>query len=80
MTDYITALEDSLRLAAAREYASQSPSPSVDRQGIVSEERPTRPSRRSRWWRSPMAIFAILILGGASTAAAVTLLTERSAP
>jgi hypothetical protein len=81
MNDYITALEASLRSAAAREYPSQTSAGSTNnKQPTPAGGQPARDTARHRWWRSPLAIFAILLLGGGSTAAAVSILTQSSAP
>jgi hypothetical protein len=81
MSDYIARLEASLRQAAAREYPKGNESAAAPPGG-------TRAARgRSRWWRtwsrwgrSPLALVAVVVLAGGSTAAAVALLSMRSAP
>lgn len=81
MSDYIARLDASLRQAAAQEYPNGNESVAVPPAGTrVTGGRPRRWRIWSRWRRSPLALVAVLVLAGASTAAAVALLSARSAP
>ena len=81
MSDYITRLDASLRHAAAHEYQNGNESAAVPPAGTCAARgRPRRWRIWSRWRRSPLALVAVLALAGGSTAAAVVLLSARSAP
>ncbi len=81
MTDYVTSLETALRDAAAREYpvrderAESVPGTSPGRWAAPIRWR----VRCGAWWRSPLALL-LVVLAGASTAAAIVALNWNSAP
>jgi hypothetical protein len=81
MTDYVTSLETALRDAAAREYpvhderAESVPGTSKGRWAAPIRWR----VRCGAWWRSPLALL-LVVLAGASTAAAIVALNWNSAP
>ncbi len=81
MSDYIARLEASLREAAAREYPTrEAPAQILSGETTAGRERLRWRRAGSRWWRSPLAILAAVVLGGGSTAAAIALLQRGSAP
>ncbi len=81
MTDYVASLETALRDAAAREYpvlderAERVPGTSPGRLAAPIGWR----VRCGAWWRSPLALL-LVVLAGASTAAAIVALNYSSAP